>query len=98
MGKGRVLARPGWAGAMSDEFEDGKKKFLEAVKAIDAAVEVVIPVTPSRGSFLIALSKGKARKFLSVGEDDILDLPEDEKILQKVAGDVKNAIAELNTA
>ena len=83
---------------MSDEFEDGKKKFLEAVKAIDAAVEVVIPVTPSRGSFLIALSKGKARKFLSVGEDDILDLPEDETILQKVTGDVKSAIAELNTA
>ena len=98
MGKGRVLARPGWAGVMSDEFEAGKKKFLEAVKAIDAAVEVVIPVTPSRGNFLIALSKGKARKFLSVGEDDILDLPEDEKILQKVARDIQNAIAELTTA
>jgi len=92
------LAASWWVGAMSDEFEDGKKKFLEAVKAIDAAVEVVIPVTPSRGNFLIALSKGKARKFLSVGEDDILDLPEDEKILQKVAGDIKNAIAELTTA
>ena len=92
------MARLGRAGDMSDEFEDGKKKFLEAVKAIDAAVEVVIPVTPSRGNFLIALSKGKARKFLSVGEDDILDLPEDEKILQKVVGDIKNAIAELTTA
>jgi len=83
---------------MSDEFEAGKKKFLEAVKAIDAAVEVVIPITPSRGNFLIALSKGKDRKFLSVAEDDILDLPEDEKILQKVVGDIKNAIAELTTA
>jgi hypothetical protein len=83
---------------MSDEFEDGKKKFLEAVKAIDAAVEIVIPVTPSRGNFLIALSKGKARKFMSVSEDDILDLPDDEKILQKLIEDVKNAIAELNTA
>ena len=60
---------------MSDEFEDGKKKFLEAVKAIDAAVEIVIPVTPSRGNFLIALSKGKARKFMSVAEDDILVPP-----------------------
>ena len=83
---------------MSDEFEDGKKKFLEAVKAIDAAVEIVIPVTPSRGNFLIALSKGKARKFMSVAEDDILDLLEDETILQKVTGDIKNAIAELTTA
>ena len=87
-----------WVGDMADEFEDGKKKFLEAVKAINGAVEIVIPVTPSRGNFLIALSKGKARKFMSVAEDDILDLPEDETILQKVAGDIKNAIAELTTA
>jgi hypothetical protein len=98
LGTEAVLAASGRAGVMSDEFEDGKKKFLEAVKAIDAAVEIVIPVTPSRGNFLIALSKGKARKFMSVSEDDILDLPEDEKILQKVTEDVKNAIAELNTA
>ena len=80
---------------MDDEFEDGKKKFLEAVKSIDGAVEIVIPVTPSRGNFLISLSKGGGRKFISIAEDDMLDIPEDDAILKKVTGDVKAAIAEL---
>jgi hypothetical protein len=83
---------------MSDEFGDGKNKFIEAVKAIDGDVEVVIPVTPSRGNFLIALSKGKGRKFMSVTEDDILDLTEDEQILKKVTEDIRNTIAELTAA
>ena len=78
---------------MSEEFEEGKAKFLEVVKGIDAAVAVVIPVTPSRGNFLISLTKGKARKFISVTEDDILDLPQDNDILKKVTGEVHNAIA-----
>ena len=79
---------------MSEEFADGKRKFLEVVKALDESVEVVIPVTPSRGNFLISLTKGKARKFISVNEDDILDLPQDEEILKKVTGEIKVAIAE----
>jgi len=79
---------------MSDEFEEGKKKFVEVVKSIDGAVEVVIPVTPSRGNFLISLTKGKVRKFMSVNEDDIVELSEDEDILKKVTGEVKTAIAE----
>ena len=83
---------------MDDEFGDGKKKFLELVTSLDGEVTVVIPVTPSRGNFLIALSKGKARKFISVAEDDIVDLPEDEGILQRITGEVKNAIMELSTA
>ena len=34
------------------EFDDGKEKFLQVVKGIDPSVEVVMPVTPSRGMFL----------------------------------------------
>jgi hypothetical protein len=83
---------------MSDEFDEGKKKFLEVVKSIDGAVEVVMPVTPSRGNFLIALSKGKARKFISIAEDDIVDLPDDEGIQKKVTGELQTAITELSTA
>ena len=79
---------------MSDEFEEGKQKFVEVVKSIDGTVEVVIPVTPSRGNFLISLTKGKVRKFMSVNEDDIVELSEDEDILKKVTGEVKTAIAE----
>ena len=75
------------------EFDDGKEKFLEVVKGIDPAVEVVIPVTPSRGMFLISLTKAGQRKFLTVSEDDILDLPEDADILKKVIGEVQSSIA-----
>ncbi len=80
---------------MSEEFEEGKAKFLEVVKGLDAAVEVVIPVTPSRGNFLISLTKGKARKFISVNEDDLVDLPQDGEILKKVTGEVQGVIAGL---
>jgi len=83
---------------MSDEFDDGKKKFLEVVKSIDGAVEVVMPVTPSRGNFLISLTKGKARKFISIAEDDIVDLPDDESIQKKVTAELQGAITELGTA
>ena len=83
---------------MSEEFDEGKAKFLEVVKGIDAGVEVVIPVTPSRGNFLISLTKGKVRKFISVNEDDIVDLPEDREILKKVTGEVQHAIEELTAA
>jgi len=80
---------------VSEEFEEGKAKFLEVVKGLDAAVEVVIPVTPSRGNFLISLTKGKARKFISVNEDDLVDLPQDGEILKKVTGEVQGVIAGL---
>ena len=74
------------------EFDGGKEKFLQVVKSIDPAVEVVMPVTPSRGIFLISFTKAGQRKFLTVSEDDILDLPEDADILKKVTGEVQNAI------
>jgi hypothetical protein len=83
---------------MSEEFAEGKRKFLEVVRSLDEVVEVVIPVTPSRGNFLISLTKGKARKFISINEDDILDLPEDAEVLKKVTGEVKEAIAEFAPA
>lgn len=75
------------------EFDEGKEKFLHVVKSIDPAVEVVMPVTPSRGMFLISLTKAGQRKFLTVSEDDILDLPEDADILKKVTGEVQSSIA-----
>ena len=54
-----------------DEMEEGKQKFLEVVKEIDETVQVVIPVTPSNSMFLISLTKGPNRKFITVPEDDI---------------------------
>ncbi|TLY46276.1 MAG: hypothetical protein E6K59_01295 [Nitrospirae bacterium] len=76
-----------------EEFDEGKEKFVQVVKSLDPSVEVVIPVTPSRGMFLISLTKSGQRKFLTVSEEDILDLPEDAGILKKVTSEVQNALA-----
>ena len=78
-----------------DEFEEGKAKFLELVKGIENSVEVVIPTTPSQGRFLISLTKGANRKFITVPEDDILDLPSEEDVLSKTTTMLQEAIAEL---
>ena len=78
-----------------DEIEEGKRKFLEVVGSVDAAVQVVIPVTPSNSMFLISLTKGQNRKFITVPEDDIIDLPNDTGILAKVTKIVKDAVATL---
>jgi hypothetical protein len=78
-----------------NEMEEGKQKFLEVVKEADAAVQVVMPVTPSNSMFLISLTKGLNRKFITVSEDDILDLPNEADILAKVTKTVKDAIATL---
>ena len=78
-----------------DEMEEGKQKFLEVVKGIDEQVQVVIPVTPSNSMFLISLTKGANRKFITVPEDDIIDLPNEASILTKVTKVVKDAVAAL---
>ena len=78
-----------------DEMEEGKQRLLELVKSVDGAVQVVIPVTPSNSMFLISLTKGPNRKFITVPEDDIIDLPNEASILAKVTKTVKDAIAAL---
>ncbi len=66
-----------------DEFEEGKQKFRELVASLDDTVEVVIPTTPSQSLFKISLTKGGNRTFLTVHEDDILDLPEETSAQEK---------------
>jgi hypothetical protein len=78
-----------------DEMEEGKQKFLEVVKGVDSQVQVVIPVTPSNSMFLISLTKGSNRKFITIPEDDIIDLPNESSILTKVTKTVKDAVASL---
>jgi hypothetical protein len=78
-----------------DEMEVGRQKFLEVVRGIDAAVQVVIPVTPSNSLFLISLTKGPNRKFITIPEDDIIDIPNEPDILAKVTKVVKDAVAAL---
>ena len=78
-----------------DEFEEGKQKLLEIVAALDTTVEVVIPTTPSQSLFKISLSKGSNRKFMTIHEDDILDLPEEPSVQEKTTALLKEMIAAL---
>ena len=78
-----------------DELEAGKQKFLDVVKSIDSSVDVVIPTTPSNSLFLISLTKGPNRKFITVPEDDVLDLPNEDDILNKTTTMLKEAIGAL---
>ena len=78
-----------------DELEAGKQKFLEVVKGLNSDVEVVIPTTPSNSLFLISLTKGANRKFITVPEDDILDLPNEEDIVKKTTTMLQEAIGSL---
>lgn len=78
-----------------DELEEGKQKFVEVVKGVDGAVQVVIPTTPSNSLFLISLTKGQNRKFITVSEDDIIDLPHETGVLAKVTKVVTDAVAAL---
>lgn len=76
-------------------MEEGKQKFLALVRDIDQQVQVVIPVTPSNSMFLISLTKGANRKFITIPEDDIIDLPHESGILTKVTKTIKDAVAAL---
>jgi hypothetical protein len=78
-----------------DEFEEGKQKFLELVTALDGTVEVVIPVTPSQSLFKISLSKGASRTFMTIHEDDILDLPEETSVQKKTTALLQETIEAL---
>ena len=80
---------------MMDETEQGKLKFVELVQGVDAAVQVVIPVTASNSMFLISLTKGANRKFITVPEDDIIDLPNESSIVAKVTKTIRDAVATL---
>ena len=78
-----------------DEFEEGKQKFLDLVTTLDETVEVVIPTTPSQSLFKISLSKGANRTYLTVHEDDILDLPEVSSVQEKTTALLQETIGAL---
>jgi len=78
-----------------NEIEAGKQRFLEVVKVVDPSVQVVIPVSPSNSMFLISLTKGPNRKFITLSEDDVIDLPNEPGIETKITKVLKDAVAAL---
>jgi hypothetical protein len=78
-----------------DDWEEGKQAFVGLVQRIDSTVQVVIPTKPTNSVFLISLTKGPNRKFMTLPEDDIIDLPENAAILAKVTKAVQDAVSAL---
>lgn len=78
-----------------DEMEEGKHKFLEVVRGVDQSVQTVIPVTPSNSLFLISLTKGPSRKFITVSEDDLIDLPHEASIEVKITKLITEVVSAL---
>ncbi len=75
-----------------DEVEAGRAKFLEVLKKIDPKAEGVIPVRSTNNNFLISLSKGSARKFITVTEDDLIDMVDDHLICETVETQIREAL------
>jgi hypothetical protein len=78
-----------------DEWEPGKQKFVELVHGIDPAVQAVIPTKPTNSMFLISLTKGPNRKFITLPEDDVIDLPDDAAVASRVTMTVRDAVSSL---
>ncbi|RMH07896.1 MAG: hypothetical protein D6704_04110 [Nitrospirae bacterium] len=78
-----------------DELEAGKQAFVDLVRQLDTEVQVVIPTAPSNGQFLIALAKGANRKFVTVPEDDLLDLPGVQDVQTQILQMLKEALSQL---
>ncbi len=81
-----------------DDVEAGRAKFLEVLKKIDPKAEGVVPVRSTNNNFLISLSKGKARKFISVSEDDLIDMVDDDLIREGVESQIQETLDAMKKA
>ena len=77
---------------MDDEVEAGKQAFTKLVQELDPQVQVVIPTRATSDHFLISLTKGKAREFISVSEGDLIDMVEMPDIKREVSTKVQEAL------
>ena len=80
-----------------DEFDDGKKKLGALVASLDPAVECVVPSRSTGGFFRVGLGKGNLKKYLSLSEDDLLDLSEDPSASARLRALLEPLIKELNS-
>lgn len=75
-----------------DEIEAGKAAFKALLAEVDPAAGAVIPTRASADRFLIALTSGGRRVFVTVSEDDLIALPEDPDVAALVRSRVREAL------
>ena len=80
---------------MDDEFAPAKQRFIDLVHEIDPDVVVVIPERATQDAFRISLTLGSNRRFVTISEDEMLDLVEDERAAAKMHAMLRGEIAGL---
>jgi hypothetical protein len=78
---------------MADEFAPAKERFVALVREIDPDVSVVIPERSTQDAFRISLTRGAHRRFMTISEDEMLDLVEDEHAAAKMHATLRQEIA-----
>lgn len=78
-----------------DEVEAGRAKFIEVLKKIDPEAEGVVPIRSTNNNFLISLTRNKARKFITVTEDDLIDMVDDDLIREGIESQIREALEEM---
>jgi hypothetical protein len=81
--------------AVNDEFAEAKQHFIDLVHEIDPDVAVVIPERSTQDAFRISLTRGASRRFMTVSEDDMLDLVEDERAAAKMHAQLRLEVSAL---
>ena len=80
---------------MDDECAPAKERFVALVHEIDPEVSVVIPGRSTQDAFRISLTRGPNRRFVTISEDDMLDLVEDEHAAAKMHATLRGEVAAL---
>lgn len=80
---------------MDDEFSSAKQRFLALVHEIDPEVSVVIPERSTENAFRISLTRGSKRRFVTISEDEMLDLVEDERAAARMHAVLRGEAAAL---
>jgi len=75
-----------------DDIEAGKAAFSKLLAELDPEVQTVIPARATDDRFLIALSKGGGRVFITIDEDDLLDLGVDDDVTAEVRERLEEAL------
>lgn len=80
---------------MTDEFAPAKARFVALVQEIDPDVTVVIPERSTQDAFRISLTRGASRRFMTLSEDEMLDLVEDERAAATMHATLRRELAAL---
>jgi hypothetical protein len=80
---------------MVDEFAPAKQLFIDLVQELDPDVTVVIPERSTQDAFRISLTRGTTRRFLTISEDAMLDLVEDQHAAAKMHAMLRGEVAAL---